>query len=149
MIQSDNEPNDVQYATRTYKFNADSLANSYSIQGNYLMVEGEAYSNTIAGFVDEEEAIKQAIYHILNTERYAYDIYDDNYGVELQQYIGKDFDYLKTTIQNTLEEALTQDDRITSVEVTSIEKISNDIAKVQFTVFANKNKIEMEVNVNV
>lgn len=149
MIQSDNESNRVQYATRTYKLNADSIANSYSIQGNYLMVEGEAYSSTIAGFIDEEEAIKQAIYHILNTERYAYDIYDDNYGVELEQYIGKDFDYLETTIENTLEEALTQDDRITGVEVTSIEKLSNDIAKVQFTVFANKNKIEMEVNVNV
>ena len=60
----------------------------------------------IAGKVDDLEAIEQAIQHILSIERYAYLIYDDNYGVELEKYIGQDMSYLEATIEDTLKEAL-------------------------------------------
>lgn len=42
----------------------------------------------ISGFVDEREAVKQAIMLILNTERYKFLIYSWNYGVELEELIG-------------------------------------------------------------
>lgn len=76
--------------------------------------------NQITGKVDDIEAIKQAVEHILKIERYAYLIYDDNYGVELQKYIGESKEYLEATIEDTLKEALTQDDRILDVRVTNI-----------------------------
>ena len=38
----------------------------------------------ISGECDGVEAVKQAIYNILNTERYQYIIYSWNYGVELK-----------------------------------------------------------------
>ena len=76
----------------------------------------------IAGKVDNLQAIEQSIKHILSVERYAYLIYDDNYGVELEKYIGKDFSYLEATIEDTLREALLQDDRIVDVEVTDISE---------------------------
>lgn len=76
----------------------------------------------IAGKVDDLEAIEQAIQHILSIERYAYLIYDDNYGVELEKYIGQDMSYLEATIEDTLKEALTQDDRIVDVQVTDIRE---------------------------
>lgn len=76
----------------------------------------------IAGRVDDLEAIKQSIEHILSIERYAYLIYDDNYGVELEKYIGQDFSFLEATIEDTLKEALTQDDRIVDVVVTDIRE---------------------------
>lgn len=78
--------------------------------------------NQITGKVDDIEAIKQAIDHILKIERYAYLIYDDNYGVELQKYIGESKEYLESTIESTLKEALTQDDRILDVKVTNIKE---------------------------
>jgi len=76
----------------------------------------------IAGKVDDLEAIEQAIQHILSVERYAYLIYDDNYGVEFEKYIGQDMSYLEATIEDTLKEALTQDDRIVDVQVTDIKE---------------------------
>ena len=80
----------------------------------------------ISGKVDDLEAIEQSIYHILSVKRYAYLIYDDNYGVELEQYIGQDLEFLEATIEDTLREALTQDDRITDVKVTNISTSYQD-----------------------
>ena len=76
----------------------------------------------IIGKIDDLKAIEQAIQHILSIERYAYLIYDDNYGVELEKYIGQDYSFLEATIEDTLREALTQDDRILDVVVTNIYK---------------------------
>lgn len=107
------------------------------------------YTNKIAGFADGIEAVRQAVYHILMTERYAYLIYDNNYGIELEQYIGNDFDYLESTIQNTLKEALTIDLRIKDVIVTNITKTSKDSALIAFTVVSTYGDLQMEVELNV
>lgn len=106
-------------------------------------------NDRIIGFVDKLDAIKQAVYHILSIERYAYIIYDNNYGIELEQYIGRGFDYLEATIEETLKEALLQDLRITNILVTSIEKVSNDMASVKFDVQSIYGNLQMEVSVNV
>ena len=149
-IENTNIPDEeeIDMPSRTYRLNTESLIEKYSIVDNHLVVEGDVYTDTIAGFVDDIDAIKQSVYHILNIERYSYEIYDDDYGVELQQYIGKGFDYLSSTINETLEDALTQDDRITGVEVTNIEQIKNDLALVNFSVFTENSEIEMEVEIN-
>lgn len=39
--------------------------------------------------MDGMEAVKQAVYKILQTERYKYVIYDWNYGVELEDLLEK------------------------------------------------------------
>ena len=83
------------------------------------------------------------------TERYAYLIYDDNYGIELEQYIGRGFDYLEATIEETLKEALLIDLRITNVIVTEIKKIKNDIAQIKFDVESIYGNLQMEVTINV
>lgn len=103
----------------------------------------------ISGYVDNIDAIKQTVYHILNVERYSCIIYDDNYGVELEQYEGKDFDYIETTIEDTLRDALTQDNRISDVRVTDIEKVDLDIIKIDFDVICTGGVITMEVNLSV
>ena len=82
-------------------------------------------NENVSGKVDGIDAVKQAVYHILATERYANPIYDDNYGVELEQYIGSDYGFIVANIENTLSDALTQDDRITSVIVDDITKNGN------------------------
>lgn len=94
-------------------------------------------STTVAGKIDKLESIKQAVYHILSTERYSSPIYDDNYGVELEQYIGKDIGYIQADIENTLREALTQDDRITNVVVNDVKKSDKqkNACIIEFTVY--------------
>lgn len=94
-------------------------------------------NTTVAGKIDKLESIKQAVYHILSTERYSSPIYDDNYGVELEQYIGKDIGYIQADIENTLREALTQDDRITNVVVNDVKKSDKqkNACVIEFTVY--------------
>ena len=69
----------------------------------------------ISGFVDEREAVKQAIMLILNTERYKFLIYSWNYGVELEELIGTHPDIVEDEVERLISEALLQDDRITAV----------------------------------
>ena len=94
-------------------------------------------NTTVAGKIDKLESIKQAVYHILSTERYSSPIYDDDYGVELERYIGKDIGYIQADIENTLKEALTQDDRITNVVVNDVEKSDKqkNACVIKFTVY--------------
>lgn len=124
------------------------LLDRYEIREYHMWFTSEAFGERTMGYVDKLDAIKQAIYHILMTERYAYLIYSNNYGVELEQYIGKEFGYLEATIESTLKEALTYDLRIKDVVVTSIEN-KGDHALVKFTVYSIYGDLQMEVNISV
>lgn len=82
-------------------------------------------------YIDELEAVKQAIYKILNTERYDYPIYSWDYGVELSDLIGQPVAYVYPEIERVVTEALLADDRIENV---SNFEFSNEGEKV-FTTF--------------
>lgn len=103
---------------------------------------------TVAGRIDKIEAVKQAVYHILSTERYSNPIYDDNYGVELEKYIGQDYGVIVADIENTLREALIQDDRITDVQVNEVNKgEEHNSCIVEFTVFTIYGNIEDSLSI--
>ena len=46
----------------------------------------ELADSSVRGFADKREALKQAIFRILNTERYQFVIYPWYYGIETQDY---------------------------------------------------------------
>lgn len=69
----------------------------------------------IQGFTDELKALQQAIYKVLNTEKYEYPIYSFSYGIELESLIGKDLTYVKIELKRRIQECLFQDERIESV----------------------------------
>lgn len=73
-------------------------------------------SNLIRGYTDGQEAMKQAIYKILNTERYQYVMYSWNYGIELLDLYGEPISYVCPELERRITEALTWDDRIQSVD---------------------------------
>lgn len=73
-------------------------------------------SNLIRGYTDGQEAMKQAIYKILNTERYQYVMYSWNYGIELLDLYGEPVSYVYPELERRITEALTWDDRIQSVD---------------------------------
>ena len=102
----------------------------------------------ILGNIDELDAITQACYKILNTERYQYVIYSWNYGIELQDLFGKPIPYVYSELPRRIKEALTQDDRINSVEDFELSyNKGNVLAK--FTVKTNLGNIDMEKGVNI
>lgn len=102
----------------------------------------------IRGYVDEIEAIKQAIYKILNTERYKYLIYSWNYGIELADLFGEPIPYVYSEIKRRISEALTQDDRIDSVDAFSFEN-KKGIVSATFTVHTIYGDIESEKEVAI
>ena len=81
-------------------------------QPSYTYSLDYARDSQIRGFTDELEAMKQAIYKIINTERYEYIIYSWNYGIELQDLFGQPIPYVYAELQRRISEALLADDRI-------------------------------------
>lgn len=105
-------------------------------------------NSKINGTVEDLEAVKQAIYFILNTERYDYIIYPWEYGVELDDLFGQPHSYVIPEIERRIIEALTQDDRVSSVGNFEFTKIKKGL-HVSFVVSTIYGEVESEVNVNV
>ncbi|WP_144511616.1 DUF2634 domain-containing protein [Bacillus sp. FJAT-22090] len=72
--------------------------------------------NRIAGFIDEIEALKQAIFLMLSIERYDYIIYSWGFGVEFKDLFGKATSYVLPEIKRRISECLLQDDRILELD---------------------------------
>ena len=105
-------------------------------------------TNRISGYIDDKDAIIQAIYVILQTERYESMIYNWYYGVEFDGLIGKQRDYVTSELQRVIREALTEDDRI--IEVSDFEiTYTEDSALIVFLVETNIGDITVEWEVNI
>ena len=89
--------------------------------------------NRIMGTVDNIDAMEQAIYLILQTERYESIIYNWYYGVEFDTLIGKGRELITSELERRIREALTEDDRINRISDFDIE-FTSDKAIVSFTV---------------
>lgn len=103
---------------------------------------------TIQGKADGLEAVKQAVYCILDTERYESILYSWNYGVELKDLFGKPMGYVKSEVKRRITEALTQDDRIQSVGAFSFAVSGRNLA-VTFTVRTTQGEFEAGKEVRV
>ena len=97
----------------------------------------------IDGFTDGREAMEQAIYQILHTERFAWPIYSWNYGAELGRLTGRSVRVAQGELPRLLREALTQDARIEGIEDFSLE-FSVDEVICQFTVVSAEGSFAME-----
>ena len=86
------------------------------------------------GYCDEQEAMVQVIYKILNTERYQYIIYSWNYGIELIDLYGEPVNYVCMELERRIPEALLQDDRITAVEEFYFDVSRKGVIVASFTV---------------
>ena len=118
----------VEYADKDYKLN----------------IEKGKVSGTCEGI----EAVKQAVYKILNTERYDNIIYSWNYGVETKDLYGMPMSYVQPEIKRRYEEALLQDERIK--EVSGFEfSIKGPDLYIEFTVTCDYGKIVVERTVTV
>jgi phage baseplate assembly protein W len=95
----------------------------------YRIVDGH-----IRGMTDGQDAMRQAIHKILQTERFVWPIYSDQYGNDLIELLGKEMPYVKNEVQRMVTEALTGDDRVTDVAINAISELSSDTLLVNATV---------------
>lgn len=131
-------------------------SNSYVEEDNMITVTEEPsktfyidfINNKVVGTVDGLEAVKQAVFLILNTERYENMVYDWDYGFETQDLIGMPVGYVYPELKRRIEEALTQDDRIESVDAFSFGKNGSTVS-VTFTVTSTQGDFNTEAEVSI
>ena len=86
----------------------------------------------ISGMTDGGEAMAQAIELALSTERWRYAIYSADYGCELPSFFGQSNRPTVQTVRLMIEEALLEDDRITSIEDFSAV-VKGDVLEISFS----------------
>jgi hypothetical protein len=100
------------------------------------------------GFTDGIEAVIQAIFLILNTERYEHVIFSWDYGIELVDLFGQPIPFVLPELKRRITEALLQDDRIESVDNFNFEVTKRQV-NVNFNVGTIFGIINAEKVVNV
>ena len=103
---------------------------------------------TIGGWVDGLEAVKQAAYKILNTQRYDFLIYSWNYGSQLEDLFGEQIPDVHSNIKRRITEALMQDERISGVDGFSFASNKGNVL-VQFTVKTREGDFMIEKEVRI
>lgn len=131
------EITDVTYPNRTYKIVIDKDE-----------IDNHDRQDRIIGHTDDLDAIKQSIYLILSTERYAFIIYSWDFGVELVDLIGQPMPYVMSELPRRITEALTQDDRIEDVVDFEFERNGKKL-HTTFTVVTTAGNIPTELEVEV
>ncbi|MFC3802722.1 DUF2634 domain-containing protein [Cohnella sp. GCM10012308] len=97
----------------------------------------------MAGTIDGVAAVRQAVYKILDTDRFAHFIYSSNYGTE-RRFGG----LYSNDIERWVSEALLVDDRIVAIEDFQTT-VSGDEAIVSFTVVSIFGSVPVERTVTV
>ena len=106
-------------------------------------------TSTLAGTINDINAVKQACFCILATEQDIHKIYDSNYGLQTFDLIGKDYSYIASELKRRIREALMQDDRINDVRDFVIERVKKDGIHLSFVVECNYGDTSMDKTVKV
>lgn len=104
-------------------------------------------TSSIQGYVDNLEALEQAIYKELNTERYENPIYGFVYGIELESLLGKDQTYVQVELKRRICECLLRDGRIENVDNFSFT-VSGDEILCTFNVTSIYGELKLTKEVN-
>ena len=101
----------------------------------------------LTGKIDELEAVKQAVFLMLATERGYSEIYE-GYGLKTVDLIGQDFYYTVSELKRRIKETLLEDDRITEVDNFKHEQ-QTDILSMTFDVYSiyGSFKVNKEVEI--
>lgn len=106
-------------------------------------------NNCVRGYVDGREAVKQAIFRILQTERYQYIIYPWWYGIETLDLYGEPVGWVCAELERRIEEALLVDSRITDVTDFEHDTDVKGVVHTTFTVHTIYGDVSSEKEVNI
>lgn len=102
-------------------------------------------SGQISGMDAGLAAMRQAVEIILQNERFHWQIYDSNFGAELEDLIGEEYDYIVSELPRRIQEAFSVDNRILSVENFRFEEGGAGNMKVSFDVVTVYGALAKEV----
>lgn len=94
-----------------------------------MYIEQERIQGTCEGL----EAIRQAIYKILNTARYDHVIYSWNYGIRLIDLYGEPMTYVIPELERRIQNALSIDDRVLSCDSFEFDTSQRNSVLARFT----------------
>lgn len=113
---------------------------------NYKM---DLNGNSVRGFCDSLEAMKQTVFRILSTERYQYIIYSWNYGIETLDLYGQPVTYVCPELERRIEEALLVDSRIVRVADFEHDTSVKGVVHTTFKVYTTFGDFAAEKEVNI
>ena len=103
----------------------------------------------ITGRADGPEAMRQAVYKILMTERYAYVMYSWGYGIETADLYGQPVSYVCAELPRRISEALLYDGRVKGVDGFAFYTSKRGRVSVSFTVHTIFGDVSAKKAVNV
>jgi len=89
--------------------------NGEDLYNTSLTYQIKAADDRIKAYIDGIDAVRQAIYKILMTEKGKFQIYDENFGIQLSDLFGENIYYVESEIAVRIKNALLYDDRILRV----------------------------------
>lgn len=104
-------------------------------------------SRQIAGRGDGLAAMRQAVDIILQNERFRWQIYSSDFGSELEDLVGEEYAYIISELPRRVEEALSADDRILSVDNFTFSEPGGDSMRCTFDVATVFGTISEEVTI--
>lgn len=128
--------------------NVDDLIADFeeNVQENTKTFAINLTNDTIGGFTDGIDALRQSVYLMLNIEADQYIIYPYTYGINTLDLIGKPSYYVMAVLPDRLKETLFTDDRITDVSDFEFEVDKNKL-HVKFVVTSIYGSFEEETEV--
>lgn len=105
-------------------------------------------TNRIQGNTDGLEAVRQAVEIILNVERFRWQIYSPNSGMQWEGLIGQDPGYVASELQRRITDALSVDDRVRGISDFSYTVDGNSL-EASFTVNTVYGSTQTTVEVNI
>lgn len=106
------------------------------IEATYRTYRMDFENKRIIGMTDGIDAAAQAMFKALQTRRFAYLIYDDQYGSDIYNKIGNvslSKSYLDTDIPVMIEDAFLNDDSILGIDGLSYEIADVDSVYIKFS----------------
>ena len=101
----------------------------------------------IMGFINGQAAMEQAVEILLETERYAYEIYDWSFGSQLHELMGLGVWEAELKAASYIREALLVDDRVVEVKDMQVKGQNNQLS-VSFSVVTKEGVLEQEWEVS-
>ena len=105
-------------------------------------------TGSIRGYTDGLDAMRQAIFKILQTERYQYIMYSWNYGIETLDLYGEPISYVCPELERRITEALLWDERIESVDNFEFDLPQKGVVHVSFIAHTIFGDVQAERTVN-
>ena len=114
----------------------------------YAMSKLSGQGCLLRGMTDGVEALRQAVFLLLQTERYKWPVYTGGFGVELAGLFGRPSAYVIPEVERRLREALQHDERVLSVEDFKFSQQGSRLA-VSFVVNSIYGEMALQTEVDI